>query len=66
MGAMASGRVNSKGSLETASRMLRSFEGSWAAVEKAAKRDEKTGIYVVRKSGGSESKDFGKAGSDRG
>ncbi len=65
MSAMASGRVNSKGSLETASRMLRSFEGSWAAVEKAAKRDEKTGIYVVRKSG-SEAKGSGKAGSDRG
>jgi hypothetical protein len=45
--------------------MLRSFEGSWAAVEKAAKRDEKTGIYVVRKSG-SEAKGSGKAGSDRG
>jgi hypothetical protein len=44
--------------------MLRSFEGSWAAVEKAARRDEKTGIYIVRRSSGSEVK--GKAGSDRG
>lgn len=51
MSAMASGRVNSKGSLETASRMLSSFKGSWAAVEKAAERD-KGGVYVVRRSTG--------------
>ncbi len=46
---MNSGRVNSKGSLEAAGRVLRSFGGSWEAVERAATRDE-TGVYVVRRS----------------
>jgi hypothetical protein len=46
---MSSGRVNSKGSLETAGRVLRSFGGSWEAVERAATRDE-NGVYLVRRS----------------
>jgi hypothetical protein len=66
MSGMASGRVNSKESLATASRMLRSFGGSWAAVEKAATRDSKTGVYVVRRSSGSEAQGTAKKGSDRG
>jgi hypothetical protein len=47
---MSSGRVNSKGSLETASRVFRSFGRSWAAVERAAVRDE-NGVYVVKRNG---------------
>jgi hypothetical protein len=51
MTAMGSGRVNSRGSLETASRMLRSYNSNWAEVEKSATRDE-NGVYVVRRSSG--------------
>ena len=47
---MSSGRVNSKGSLETASQVFRSFDRSWAAVERAAVRDQ-NGVYVVRRDG---------------
>jgi hypothetical protein len=47
---MSSGRVNSKGSLETASRVFSSFGRSWAAVERAAVRDQ-NGVYVVRRDG---------------
>jgi ribosomal protein RSM22 (predicted rRNA methylase) len=43
------GRINSDGSMSTASRTLRAAGGSWASVEKAAHRDE-NGVYVVRRS----------------
>jgi hypothetical protein len=48
---MKSGRVNSKNSLDTASRTLRSFEGSWQAMEQAATRDE-DGVFVIRRDAG--------------
>jgi len=54
--AMSSGRINSKGSIDTASRVLRSYNGSWAAVERAATRDA-NGVYVVQRKPSTESPD---------
>ena len=48
MTAMTKGRVNSEGSMSTAARVLRAAGGSWAAVERAASRNE-DGIHVVRR-----------------
>jgi hypothetical protein len=46
---MTKGRVNSEGSMRTAARTFREAGNSWAAVERAARRDE-NGVYVVRSS----------------
>ncbi|TGX53991.1 hypothetical protein E5A73_07625 [Sphingomonas gei] len=44
---MSKGRINSEGSMLTASRTFRFAGCSWAAVERAAHRNE-DGVYVVR------------------
>jgi hypothetical protein len=46
---MSKGRINSDGSMTTASRTLRAAGGSWLTVERAARRNE-NGVYVVRRS----------------
>ncbi len=46
---MSKGRINSEGSMNTATRTLRAAGNSWAQVERTARRDE-SGVYVVRRS----------------
>lgn len=48
IGQMKSGRINSKGSMKTASRVLKQFDGSWKAIDEAATRDE-NGVYIIRR-----------------
>jgi hypothetical protein len=45
---MTKGRINSEGSMNTASRVLRDAGGSWVAIERIARRNE-DGVYVVRR-----------------
>jgi hypothetical protein len=46
---MSKGRINSEGSMTTASRTLRAAGGSWLTVERASRRDE-NGVHIVRRS----------------
>lgn len=49
MSDMSKGRINSEGSMTTASRTLRAAGGSWLTVERASHRDE-NGVHIVRRS----------------
>lgn len=44
---MKSGRVNSPESLATASAAYRAFGNSWAKIDRVARRDARTGVYVI-------------------